>query len=145
MFLRNPYATPPGALLNVLLPEKSRVLSLAVSPDGHFIALVLVKDGLQQIWVRELDALELTSLEGTDGARNPFWSPDRRSIAFFADARLKKIDRSGGPVQTLCDALASNRGRMEPEWRHSDCRPRGDGTSLTQRGRCVAPSRKLGC
>src|SRR6185503_6328502 len=26
---------------------------------------------------------------------------------FFADARLKKIDRSGGPVQTLCDALGA--------------------------------------
>src|SRR5205085_1899456 len=90
MFLRNPHVTQPVALLNVLLPEKSRVLSLAVSPDGRAIAMVLVKDGLQQIWVRELDALKLTSLEGTAGAWNPFWSPDGRSIAFFADAKLKK-------------------------------------------------------
>src|SRR6185312_5859597 len=65
LLLRNPHAAQPVALLNVLLPEKSRVLSLAVSPDGRAIALVLVKDGQQQIWVRELDALQLTSLEGT--------------------------------------------------------------------------------
>jgi len=108
--------SPPQAVerLSVLLPEKSRVLSMAVSPDGRAIALVLVKDGRQQIWVRELDALELTPLEGTDGALNPFWSPDGRSIAFFADARLKKIDRSGGPVQTLCDALAATGGAWSP-------------------------------
>lgn len=93
--------------VSILLPEKSRAVSLAVSPDGRTIAVVLVKDGRQQIWVRALDALELTPLEGTDGATNPFWSPDSRWIAFFADARLKKIDRSGGPVQTLCDALAA--------------------------------------
>jgi Tol biopolymer transport system component len=98
------------AYLSVLLPEKSRVLSLAVSPDGQAIALVLVKDGRQQIWVRRLDAPDLTPLDGTDGALNPFWSPDGRSIAFFADAKLKKIDRTGGRVQTLCDALAATGG-----------------------------------
>jgi len=93
--------------MSILLPAKSRPMSLAVSPDGRMIALVLVKDGKQQIWVRKLDSPELIPLEGTDGATNPFWSPDSRWIAFFADARLKKIDRSGGPVQTLCDALAA--------------------------------------
>lgn len=93
--------------VSILLPEKSRAISLAVSPDGRTIAVVLVKDGRQQIWTRAMDALELTPLEGTDGATNPFWSPDSRWIAFFADARLKKIDRSGGPVQTLCEALAA--------------------------------------
>ena len=104
--LPNPSPPQPMARLAVLLPEKSRVLSIAVSPDGRNIALVLVKDGRQQIWIRALDAVELKPLEGTDGATNPFWSPDSRFIAFFADAQLKKIDRSGGPVQTLGDALA---------------------------------------
>ena len=86
--------------------RKVAVRSLAVSPDGRFIAMVLVKDGKQQIWIRALDALESAPLAGTDNAADPFWSPDSRFIAFFADAKLKKIDRSGGPVQTLCDALA---------------------------------------
>ena len=101
---------PPSlqqARMSVLLPQKSRVQSLAVSPDGREIAMVLVKDGKQQIWVRPLDALEATPLAGTDNAANPFWSPDSRYIAFFADARLRKVGHSGGPVQTLCDALGA--------------------------------------
>jgi Tol biopolymer transport system component len=97
----------PVARASLLLPEKSLVRSVAVSPDGRSIAVVLVKDGKQQIWIRALDAAELTPLAGTDNATDPFWSADSRFIAFFADARLKKIDRSGGPVQTLCDALAA--------------------------------------
>jgi serine/threonine protein kinase len=91
--------------MSVPLPEKSRVSSLAISPNGREIAMVLVKEGKQQIWVRPLDALEPTELAGTDDAAHPFWSPDSRYIGFFADAKLKKIERSGGPVQTLCDAL----------------------------------------
>jgi Tol biopolymer transport system component len=96
--------------MSILLPEKSRPMSLAVSPDGRTIAMVLVKEGKQQIWVRALDALEPTPLAGTDDAADLFWSPDNRFIGFFADAKLKKVDRSGGPVQTLCDALAARGG-----------------------------------
>jgi serine/threonine protein kinase len=96
--------------MNVLLPEKSRVQALEISPDGRHLAMVLVKDGKQQIWVRALDAPEPIALAGTDGANSPFWSPDSRFIGFFADAKLKKIGRSGGPVQTLCEALAATGG-----------------------------------
>lgn len=103
---REQSAAQPLVRMSVILPEKSSVRSIAVSPDGSTIAMVLLKDGKQQIWVRALDATELTPLAGTDNAADPFWSPDSRFIGFIADAKLKKIDRSGGPVQTLCDALA---------------------------------------
>ena len=96
--------------MSVLLPEKSRVLSIAVSPDGREIAMALVKNGKQQIWVRPLSALEPTELAGTDDARNLFWSPDSRYIGFFADARLKRVEHTGGPVQVLCDALGADGG-----------------------------------
>ena len=107
LFFQRQPASQPLTRVNILLPEKSLVRSLAVSPDGRFIAVVLVKDGKQQIWVRALDAQDLVSLPGTDNATDPFWSPDSRFIGFFADAKLKKTDRSGGPVQTLSDALAA--------------------------------------
>ena len=107
LYARKQPPIQPVTRVNIIFPEKSLVRSLAVSPDGRFIAVVLMKDGNQQIWIRALDATELTPLPGTENAVDPFWSADSRSLAFFADARLKKIDRSGGPVQTLCDALAA--------------------------------------
>ncbi|HVT99496.1 MAG TPA: protein kinase, partial [Acidobacteriaceae bacterium] len=108
-FLRFRQRPVPPALarLSVLLPEKSLVRSLAVSPNGRFVAVVLVKDGKQQIWIRAFDAVDMTPLEGTDDAVDPFWSPDSRFLAFFADSKLKKVERTGGPVQTLCDSLGA--------------------------------------
>jgi Tol biopolymer transport system component len=101
---------PAAVRMSVLLPEKSRFRALEVSPDGRQIAMVLVEEGKQQIWIRALDSLEFAPLAGTDGAASPFWSPDSRYIGFFADAKVKKIERSGGPVQTLCDALGGMGG-----------------------------------
>jgi hypothetical protein len=101
---------PPAqqmARMSALLPADSRISSLAFSPNGRAIAMVLRREGKAQIWVRSLDGLEPVALAGTDGAVDPFWSPDSQWIGFFADGRLKKIDRSGGPVQTLCDALGA--------------------------------------
>jgi Tol biopolymer transport system component len=103
-------APPPPVRVSIVLPEKSLVRSLAVSPDGRFVAVVLVKDGKQQIWVRSLDAVDMTPLEGTDDAADPFWSPDSRFLAFNADSKLKKIERTGGPVQTLCDFMGAAGG-----------------------------------
>ena len=108
----------PGVLASAvdphehLLPEKSRALSLAVSPDGRFVALVLVKDGKQQIWIRALDPADIMPLAGTDGAADPFWSPDSRFVAFFADSRLKKIERLEGRCKpsAMRWALSAARG-----------------------------------
>jgi Tol biopolymer transport system component len=63
-----------------------------------------------QLWVRDLDSVAAHPLAGTEGAVNPFWSPDSRFVAFFAGGKLKKIDVSGGPAQTLCDAVAGRGG-----------------------------------
>jgi Tol biopolymer transport system component len=101
---------PATVRLSISLPEKSRVRALAVSPNGSQIAMVLFRDGKQQLWIRALDAFDVTPLAGTEDAASPFWSPDSRYIGFFADAKLKKVERSGGPVQTLCDAQGGKGG-----------------------------------
>jgi len=89
-------------------PEKTAVRSLALSPDGHRLALTLRgENGGTSLWIRSLDSLEMRRLASTEGVTlgvPPFWSPDGRFIGFFADERLKKIDASGGPSQTLCAA-----------------------------------------
>ncbi len=83
---------------------------VAISPDGQRVAFVAASaDGKTLLWVRPLDALTAQDLAGTEGATSPFWSPDSRSLGFFAGGKLKKIDVSGGPPITLCDA-PDNRG-----------------------------------
>ena len=52
-----------------------------------------------------MDGFEAQPIPGTEGATFPFWSPDSRYIAFFAQGKLKKIAARGGPAQSLCDVL----------------------------------------
>jgi hypothetical protein len=56
-----------------------------------------------------VDATQAQAIAGTEGASFPFWSPDSRSLAFFAGGKLKKVDTRGGAPETLTDA-ASGRG-----------------------------------
>jgi eukaryotic-like serine/threonine-protein kinase len=82
----------------------------AVSPDGKRIAFAGVAEGTSSLWIRDLDSLITRILPGTEGAFDPFWSPDSRSIAFFANGRLKRIDLTGGPALTIGDAPVGRGG-----------------------------------
>jgi eukaryotic-like serine/threonine-protein kinase len=84
----------------------------AVSPNGHTMAVVGYRESERKniIWIYELGSNEATSLPNTDGANFPFWSPDGRSLGFFADGKLKKLSLAGGSVQTLCDAPTGRGG-----------------------------------
>jgi Tol biopolymer transport system component len=95
---------------SILPPGKASLGSFAVSPHGRWLAFTAATGGKDQLWVRALDGLMAQALPGTEGARHPFWSPDSRSIAFFAGVKLKKIEVSGGPVQTVCDATGLSHG-----------------------------------
>jgi eukaryotic-like serine/threonine-protein kinase len=82
----------------------------AISPNGEFLAMVAIRSSHTQLWVRRLDSLDAQPLAGTEGAANPFWSPDSRYIGFFADGKLKKVDVSGGAVSNICSAGIFNMG-----------------------------------
>ena len=77
----------------------------ALSPDGQMLAFVgRDSTGRTNLWVRPMRSLTAQQLPGTAGANYPFWSPDNKQIAFFADGKLKRIDAAGGPALTICDA-----------------------------------------
>jgi tRNA A-37 threonylcarbamoyl transferase component Bud32 len=102
----------------VLAPEKSELQladagcgSLTVSPDGRLITFAARDaDGKTSLWLRAIGELAAKPIPGTQGATFPFWSPDSRFLAFFADGKLQKVDVSGAPPLPLCDATNGRSG-----------------------------------
>src|SRR5262245_4069864 len=88
---------PPQAFRSALLPpDKAGVVLLpALSPDGSHVVFGARIDGKLALWERPLAGVEARLLPGTEGATLPFWSPEGRSIGFFADKKLKRLDIAG--------------------------------------------------
>ena len=89
------------------LPEKLADAASRISPDGRY--LVFAQPGGGPLRVRSLNSLAERSLVGTEGANLPFWSPDSKSIGFFASGKLQRIEVVGGAALTLADT-PSGRG-----------------------------------
>jgi eukaryotic-like serine/threonine-protein kinase len=104
--LRAPKALSPVRFQFVLPEGMSVVQAPRISPDGKNLAFCAAgADGRSRIWIRPLAALDPRSVPGTEGANfRPFWAPDSRHIGFIAEGKLKKVDISGAPPQTICDA-----------------------------------------
>ena len=78
--------------------------TFALSANGEYLAFGASVNSEASLWVRALDSSTPKRLAGTDGAVHPFWSPDGRALAFFADGTLKTINVAGGPPQTVAEA-----------------------------------------
>jgi eukaryotic-like serine/threonine-protein kinase len=106
-------AGPPAPMMRTVInPPDGTTLNLTgdsagppvLSPDGSMLAFTAAKsDGSTAIWVRPIDSLEARLLPGSENATFPFWSPDSRSLGFFADGKLKTVDLNGS-VQVVADA-----------------------------------------
>jgi eukaryotic-like serine/threonine-protein kinase len=83
---------------------------LALAPDGQNAAFVATLGGRSFLWVRALDGTVVRPLLGTEGAFSPFWSPDSKSIAFFAEGKLRRVDLNGPAPTTICDTFGPGRG-----------------------------------
>ena len=76
-----------------------------LSPDGMLLVFPATDaTGKESLWVRPLNSLTAQRLQGTEDAAFPFWSPDNRQLGFFQNEKLRKIDVTGGPPVTVCDA-----------------------------------------
>jgi Tol biopolymer transport system component len=112
LYLRRAPVQTPAATRFLIDPPKNTELrgSFAISPDGRRVALRGLCEGKVLLWVRDLESVAARSLAGTEEASSPFWSPDSRFIGFFAGGKLKKIEATGGPAQTLCDVPGAGWG-----------------------------------
>jgi serine/threonine protein kinase len=114
--VRRPTATPPPRVMFSIDPPNGTrfprgTADMALSPDGSRLVFVaLSADGTQHLWVRRFDALTARALDGTEDARYPFWSPDGRSIGFFAGGKLKTIAEAAGSAQIIFDVGRLSRG-----------------------------------
>ena len=95
---------PPETRLDIVTPPTSQPSAFALSPDGTQIVFAASSAKGTRLWLRSLSTTTAEPLEGTEGATLPFWSPDSRTIGFFADGSLKRLNLSGGAPQTLAPA-----------------------------------------
>ena len=69
-----------------------------------------VGEGGRQLYLRSLDDFVDSPIPGTANPTNSFFSPDGKSIGFFAEGKLKKTSLAGGSPITLSDAPAGRSG-----------------------------------
>jgi Tol biopolymer transport system component len=87
------------------------VPSFALSPDGHALVFSAATPGARpMLWMRSLDRVDARQLDGTEDAQDPFWSPDGRSIGFFASGTLRQIPAEGGEVKVINQLRGDFRG-----------------------------------
>jgi len=111
-----PMPAPPSYRLSIPPPPGGEFVSgapeqggSAISPDGRLLAFSAFVKGRIQLYVRPIDSGNPRPVPGTDGAAYPFWSPDSKTIGFYAGGKLKRVEAMGGPVRIICDS-AGGRG-----------------------------------
>jgi len=105
-------STPPKETTYFYAPLAFPARDIALAPNGHSIAVVAYLESARKdaLWIYELGLPGARSIADTEGATYPFWSADGKFLAFFADGKLKKLEVSGGPEQTICDAPSGRGG-----------------------------------
>ena len=85
-----------------------------VSPDSQHVAFVGRDASGSRLFVRDLASRLGTSSLGTEGAKQPFWSPDSRSLGFFARGKLMKVVLAGWCAGRDCRCDRRARWRWSP-------------------------------
>jgi Tol biopolymer transport system component len=88
----------PAAPVRFQIPAENAGNGFFLSPDGRKLAFL----GGGRLGVYSLESGESRDLTAA-GPAVPFWSPDSRFIGFISSGKLKKIEATGGPPQTVTD------------------------------------------
>ena len=97
-----PAAPPASPIARAVIPlSRGQLLSAGfssfdISADGTELVYVGEAGGRTSLFLRPLADSTSTLLAGTDGATEPFFSPDGEWIGFFANGGLLKVPRGGG-------------------------------------------------
>jgi len=94
-------APAPEIRTEISTPAADRPQDFALSPDGRQIAFAAKDGDVTRLWLRQLDSEVAKPMPGTDGAADPFWSPNSRSIGFFTTTSIKRVDVEGGLVRVI--------------------------------------------
>jgi serine/threonine protein kinase/Tol biopolymer transport system component len=110
-YLRRPPQPSTPIRASLILPEKTFLATLALSPDGKRLAFT-VDTSLDRsvLWIRRLDEGTAQQVMVRGDPIFPFWSPDSRFVAFFSDGKLRKVDAGGGTIQTICATDPGSQG-----------------------------------
>ena len=102
-------------------PENEHFHHAAISPNGKNLVIeVDPSDGTDRTYfaLRPMDSPLLKRLPQTEGARNPFWSPDSRFVGFSQKNKLKKIDIASGTITLIGEfpgTGSTSRGAWNPD------------------------------
>jgi len=103
-----PSSPSPVTRFSIQLPAGQVLAGVgapALSRDGRLLVYVAREaDGVSRLYVRPLDRFESSVIPGSEGARQPFFSPDGNRIGFFAGANLLTASLAGGTPTAITDA-----------------------------------------
>jgi eukaryotic-like serine/threonine-protein kinase len=111
--------TPAAAVVRsvITLPPNVTLLTLgdeagapAISRDGSNLVFTGMSEGKRMLFLRPLNSAEVRPLPGSEGGKFPFWSPDGKSIGFFTEQQLKRLEIAGGPPAILAPATDARGG-----------------------------------
>jgi Tol biopolymer transport system component/predicted Ser/Thr protein kinase len=95
-----------AARLTIPLPPGQEITTYpAITRDGRTVAYVAQQGADDsQLYLRDLNSFEVRAVAGANGARQPFFSPDGKWVAFFAQGQLQKAEVAGGAPVKLAEA-----------------------------------------